>query len=150
MPLSTTSRRACFPTATAHQRTRPRHTRSSRAFDAGDFVVWNGASDKTIFGLAETNFAFRAWHDWCHWRGQYPFTIVGEINACTMMQSHVALLAGNSPRAQYWSQLLEAEIIGHSIYHFVNGCFPDDQYEFSIGYLAGKYRQNVFDLAAIA
>lgn len=45
----------------------------------GIFVVWSGASEHTIFGDPEINYAFRAWHDWCHWRRKSDFSPSGEI-----------------------------------------------------------------------
>ena len=55
----------------------------------GIIVVWSGASEHTIFGDPEINYAFRAWHDWCHWRGGRDFSPAGEIAASRMQCAHL-------------------------------------------------------------
>ncbi|MBZ0227979.1 MAG: hypothetical protein K8F58_05935 [Bauldia sp.] len=38
--------------------------------DAGQrMVVYAGGCDHTIYADREINYAFRAWHDWCHYAG---------------------------------------------------------------------------------
>lgn len=53
--------------------------------DAGKrMVVWSGGSNHTIYGCPEVNWSFRAWHDWCHWRGGHDTTLEGELACCDM------------------------------------------------------------------
>lgn len=53
--------------------------------DAGRrMLVWSGASDYTVFGCCEVNWAYRAWHDWCHWQGAHLFTLEGEEATANM------------------------------------------------------------------
>lgn len=53
--------------------------------DAGKtLVVAQEGSAQTIFGDPRINYAFRAWHDWCHWSGGFDFSLQGETNTCMM------------------------------------------------------------------
>lgn len=82
----------------------------------GIIVVWSGASEHTIFGDPEINYAFRAWHDWCHWRGGHDFSPEGESAASRMQCAHLAALYGETPRTRRWCKTIEAEIIGQMRY----------------------------------
>src|SRR5208282_1357378 len=62
----------------------------------GRMVVYSGGSERTIYGDPEVNFAFRAWHDWCHWRGRHDFSQEGERVACAMQSEHLVTLYGES------------------------------------------------------
>lgn len=97
----------------------------------GRMRVWSGASDQTIFGCTETNWAFRAWHDWTHWRYQYPFTPVGEAATCAMQQSHLITLYGEEA-SRVWRIMLDIEINGQIRYAASNGDFPSDQHAFMV------------------
>ena len=55
-------------------------------------LVSNQHCENNIFGCAETNMALRAWHDWCHWKGQFGFTLQGEIEAFEMQIEHLKTL----------------------------------------------------------
>jgi hypothetical protein len=102
----------------------------------GIIAVWNGASEHTIFGDPEVNYAFRAWHDWCHWRGRHFFTPEGERAATLMQCDQLVTLYGDTPRTRYWHRIIEAEIIGQTSYREMYGEFPVDQYAFVVDYLA--------------
>ena len=102
----------------------------------GRMLVWDGASDATIFGDDETNFAFRAWHDWCHLFGGFTFDLAGETLAMQMQQRHIRTLYGNGAQTDRWCKLLEAEIVGQARYHAATGAFPADQVAFTRQYLA--------------
>lgn len=50
-------------------------------FESGRrFVVYEGGSENTIFGDPAVNHHFRAWHDWCHWKGRHDFSMGGVSN----------------------------------------------------------------------
>ncbi len=105
--------------------------------DAGRrMLVYSGGSQRTIYGDPEVNFAFRAWHDWCHWRGRYDFSYEGERAACTMQGDHLVALYGESSQTRRWLRILEAEIIGQRDYFDRHGIFPEDQRAFAENYLA--------------
>lgn len=63
----------------------------------GRMLVYSGGSEQTIYGDPEVNFAFRAWHDWCHWQGRYDFSHEGEHAACAMQGEHLVTVYGESP-----------------------------------------------------
>jgi len=101
-------------------------------------VVWSGASDATIFGDPEVNYAFRAWHDWCHWHGRLPFTFEGEQRVCEMHCAQLLSLYGDSDKTRRWCRIVEAEIIGQRLHFDRFGHFPSDQYDFVVAYLNGQ------------
>lgn len=105
--------------------------------DAGNrMVVACEGSNQTIFGDPKVNFAFRAWHDWCHWQGGFDFSLDGESSACGMQLSHLHCCYQTHPKVQYWSKLLSAEVVGQRQYFERHGCFVRDQRAFATAYLA--------------
>lgn len=101
----------------------------------GRIQVWNGASDQTIFGDAEINYAFRAWHDWSHWRGQHAFTPRGEAAVARMQVTHIRALYGRGRVARKLARMVRAEVIGQIRHHLRHGAFPEDQASFAATYL---------------
>jgi hypothetical protein len=104
----------------------------------GRICVWNGASDRTIFGSgnAEINYAFRAWHDWSHWRYSLDFTRDGEYAVAHRQMDHMIALYGIDA-AQPFCHLIACEVIGQFDYREAYGDFPADQMEFARGWLIG-------------
>ena len=98
--------------------------------------VWNGASERTIFADPETNYAFRAWHDWCHLAGGFEFTPEGEAAAVALQQEHIRTLYGETEQAKYWVRILDAEVNGQLQYAAEHGDFPADQFSFVKEYLS--------------
>ena len=45
----------------------------------GKMTVFGGGCEDTIYASQDVNQAFRAWHDLCHWRAGYDFSLQGEI-----------------------------------------------------------------------
>jgi hypothetical protein len=101
----------------------------------GIIVVWSGASEHTIFGHPGINYAFRAWHDWCHWRGGHDFSPSGEIAVAHMQREQLIALYGDTPRTRRWCKIIEAEIIGQIGYREQHSEFPVNQYAFVVDYL---------------
>ena len=99
-------------------------------------LVWDGASDKTIFACPETNYAFRAWHDWLHWKLGADFTPQGERVVMLAMQAQVVSLYGRSGDSRRWFAILEAEVLGQLEYKEDHGGFPEDQREVTKRYLS--------------
>lgn len=111
------------------------------AFNAHDYVVYSGHSDQTIFGDEEHNWAFRAWHDWHHWRGQLAFDMDGETEACKRQCADIVKVYGVSSQTARWCSMLWAEVVGQLEYaarH--NGAFPTDQKAFVTDYLDNRAR----------
>jgi hypothetical protein len=92
----------------------------------GRLVVWSGESDRTIWGSAENNYMFRAWHDSLHLQHLFPFTLQGE--------SRVAELQANSVNSEL-GKIVLAEVIGQAAHFERYGHFPIDQIEFVRQYL---------------
>jgi hypothetical protein len=101
----------------------------------GRMLVYAGGSERTIYGDPEVNFAFRAWHDWCHWRGRFDFSHEGERAACAMQGDHLVTIYGESSQTRRWRCILQAEIIGQREYFDRHGVFPEDQRAFVAAYL---------------
>src|SRR6266436_6008855 len=74
--------------------------------------VWSGNSENTIYADKEVNYAFRAWHDWCHYNGRHAFTVVGERAVFEMQKLHLLLLYGDCAQTRRWIAILRAEVIG--------------------------------------
>jgi hypothetical protein len=101
--------------------------------------VWSGGSENTIYADKQVNWAFRAWHDWCHYHGRHAFTVVGERAVFEMQKLHLLLLYGNCPQTRRWLEILRAEVIGQQKYFYQHGHYPDDQRAFVEDYLNGSY-----------
>lgn len=105
----------------------------SHVSSTGRMLVYSGGSEKTIYDDSEVNYAFRAWHDWCHLKGGFDTVSDGESAACMMQQQHLFQIYGDASRK--WSRILDAEIIGQALYHDHHRSFPDDQRAFVEVYL---------------
>ena len=107
--------------------------------DAGRrMLVYSGGAEQTIYGDPEVNYAFRAWHDWCHWRGRHDFSLEGERATCAMQRAHLVALYGESPQTHRWRRILQAEVIGQREHFDRHGVFPDDQRAFVESYLRSE------------
>lgn len=107
-----------------------------RVGKTGKMVVWSGASDKTIFGSPEANYAFRAWHDICHLRGMHRFTPEGELATLKEQIADVRRFIGAGPKADRIATLLHEEIAGQLGYAKNHGGnFPVNQRAFAEAYL---------------
>lgn len=99
--------------------------------DRGErLIVYSGGSDMTIFAEPEVNYAFRAWHDWCHWKGQHLFTLFGEIGVYRMQQEQLIAKYGDTPQVRGWCKLLYAEVLGQFLYYYHHKDYIDNQKEF--------------------
>ncbi len=99
------------------------------------YVVYSGGSEQTIFGDPDVNYHFRAWHDWCHWRGGYDFSMQGEYNTLKLQCQHLTQIYGNNAQTRRWRRILFAEVIGQKIFQQLNGHFPENQRRFVDDYL---------------
>ena len=108
----------------------------------GRMLVYSGASDATIFGDREHNYAFRAWHDWHHWKRQLPFTPEGEREVARHQENDLYRVYGQPRteeeqlRRRTHARLIDCEINGQIKYaQNHNGEFPKDQIAFARMYL---------------
>ena len=106
-------------------------------------VVYAGASEQTIYEDREVNYAFRAWHDWCHWRGGHRFNRQGEHAVYEMQCRHLVHFYDDSTRTRRWFDILYAEIIGQQIYFEQRRQFPVDQRAFVEQFLAGLAHEQI-------
>jgi hypothetical protein len=104
----------------------------------GRMTVYAGGSERTIYRDREVNYAFRAWHDWCHWRGGHDFTCAGERAVYEMQCAQLVLLYGDCESTRRWRHILYAEIIGQQAYFDRHGIFPVDQRAFVESFLSER------------
>lgn len=105
--------------------------------DAGQpLLVASEGSDKTIFGDPAVNIAFRAWHDWCHWWGDFDFSLAGEMATCSMQIEQLRSFYGVKESTNRWADLLVAEIVGQRRYYELHGLYITNQRAFARAYLA--------------
>jgi hypothetical protein len=102
----------------------------------GRMCVWSGGSTNTIYEDAKVNYAFRAWHDLCHWWGAFPFTVDGEIETCEMQCRQLVHFYGDNDVTRSWCAVLRAEVIGQAEYFERHKRFPDNQTAFVTAYMA--------------
>jgi hypothetical protein len=103
--------------------------------DGKRMLVYKGGSDRTIYGDPEVNWCFRAWHDWCHWRGEHDLTHDGEQAVCAMQNQHLLALYGSGETLDRFCKIIDAEVIGQAEYYRYHKRFPDDQHGFVKAYL---------------
>ncbi len=107
--------------------------------DAGKtFTAAREGSEHTIFGNPKINYAFRAWHDWCHWTGEFDFSLSGECATCSLQIEHLRSFYGVNDRTDYWARLLIAEVIGQRRYFEKYQCYITDQRAFARAYLVDR------------
>ena len=100
-------------------------------------AVYDGGSDYTIFGDPQVNYAFRAWHDWQHWKYRLPFTPAGAAKACLLQINDLWVEYGPSRRMERWARIIDAEVNGQLQYAAAHANqFPNDQSAFVRAYLA--------------
>lgn len=89
---------------------------------ATGLVVWSGASDRTIFGDARVNWAFRALHDALHLKTGIGFTPAEEIYLGRMQASQYSGLLAD---------LVYIEVAGQAEHYLKTGQFVADQIKFT-------------------
>lgn len=95
--------------------------------------VWAGASDNTIFGDAEVNLAFRAWHDWTHYTYKHDFSFEGECMTAEAMKADLLKIYPGASKV--WLALIDAEVAGQAGEYQKTGEFVQDQRSYALGYL---------------
>ncbi len=108
---------------------------TSHVRKTGRMLVWNGASENTIFADPEVNYAFRAWHDWQHLMYQFPFTLEGERAAAEAQIAQLSRLYDGAALARF-ARLVLCEVVGQAEYKERTGDFPTDQVAFARDWLA--------------
>src|SRR4051794_1017008 len=79
--------------------------------------VYNGGCENTIYAYPYVNYAFRAWHDPCHYSGKHNFSLKGEQETCLMQCSQLRRLYGDNGNIRHWANLLDADIVGVCRYY---------------------------------
>lgn len=104
--------------------------------DAGKrLVVYSGGCEGTIYVDPAVNHAFRAWHDFSHWKGGHDFSVEGECGVFEMQRRHLLDVYGESPETRRWIEILRAEVIGQRLFYEYYKRYVDDQRGFIEAYL---------------
>jgi hypothetical protein len=94
-------------------------------------IVYAGASDRTIYGDPQVNWAFRAWHDNVHKATGLGFDLAGEV---AVARIQCAAIPDARDRALLW-----ADIVGQTLYFARFGIFPADQRGFVTEFALGDH-----------
>ena len=89
--------------------------------------VWNGASETSIYGSDEVNWAYRAWHDRLHLVLGADFSPEGERAVALAHRAIVGRLLPECPEA---AEAIWADSEGQNLYFRRHGRFPDNQAAF--------------------
>jgi hypothetical protein len=100
----------------------------------GRITIDSVNSDNTIYGSSTINIMSRAWHDWAHLQGGFGFSVEGETSACQLQCKQIRELAPVD-QADHLCALLEAEVVGQSIYYQRHRRFLQRQREFVVAYM---------------
>jgi hypothetical protein len=104
--------------------------------DAGKcLVVYDGGCEGTIYADPAVNHAFRAWHDWSHWKGEHDFSVAGECSVFNMQRRHLLDTYGDTPETRRWCEILQAEVVGQRLFYELYKRFIDDQRGFIESYM---------------
>lgn len=98
----------------------------------GRLTVWREASGQTVFADEETNYAFRAWHDYRHVMGGYEMTPAGERATAEAQVRDLVKLYGTGPDVIHMAQMLLTEVVGQLEHEIITGSFPEDQRAFAV------------------
>jgi len=77
----------------------------------GRMVVWSGGPKSLVFEDREVQYAFRAWHNVCHWRGNLRFTTTGELGTLAMHRRHLIAIYDDTEQLRRWCAMIEPEIV---------------------------------------
>lgn len=99
-------------------------------------IVYSGGSDHTIYADKRVNYAFRAWHDYCHWKGKVPLTMAGEVETFELQCRQLYDMFGFDGQTIRWRNMLHAEVVGQAQYFERYRRFPSNQRMFVEHYLA--------------
>lgn len=95
----------------------------------GRLAVSGDNCEGTAFGDVEVNLAFRAWHDWTHWRYQLPFTLSGETATAHMQVQALKDVGLWNP---FREAFILAEVVDQAQHYADTGAFPKDQFKMTL------------------
>lgn len=103
---------------------------------AAPLPVWEGGSDRTIYGLAEANYAFRYLHDLVHCITGYGMETDGELRVHTRL-AKVLGVEVYTPVMGLEDRLYWIDTAGQTyLAEYTGGKFTDDQFQFALDVLA--------------
>jgi hypothetical protein len=100
-------------------------------FNSTGLVIWNGASDSTIFQDPKINYKFRALHDLLHLQTRIGFSPSEEIELGRIQ-------ANQFEGSDLMRELVYCEVALQAEYYQKHGKFVENQIEFTINYLTSK------------
>ena len=106
--------------------------------DHGYYEVYNGGCDHTIYDDPQTNYAFRAWHDYHHVTKNLDFTPLNEMKVVLLQIQDIYNLFGVNDKTIEIANIIYADGIGQVEYFEKYNDFPIDQKAFVNDYLITK------------
>lgn len=88
------------------------------------FLVWNGASETSVYNGCRVNYLFRAWHDLLHIELEAQFDEEGEYRCANYQCSHSSL-------TDLERQIIWIDIVDQFRFEKLTGEFPVDQKKFA-------------------
>ena len=104
----------------------------------GRVLVSNEASDHTIYGDNEVNYAFRAWHDYHHLTMNKDFSPASEVDVVLKQCDDLHIIYGHSARIEEIIKFIVADGIGQVEYFTQYSSFPHDQKAFVLAYIQDR------------
>ena len=95
-------------------------------FQASSLIIWSGASENTIWGSTQGNWAFRAIHDALHLKSGLGFSVDEEIE---LGRRQASMYSG------LMADLVYCEIAGQALHYKTTGKFVQDQVKFTKEFL---------------
>lgn len=114
------------------------HTMRAETLARGRLTVWRGGSENTIFGCAETNYCFRAWHDWTHIHHDFDFTLQGEFNTALSQIDQLRALYPGHDRLDAWCAMVWIDVAAQALFYHRHGSFIQNQRGFALHHLANR------------
>lgn len=106
----------------------------------GDMIVTNSRPRTTVFGSFEKLIAFRAWHDWIHWKYVGEFTLPGELMVGHVHVGGLVEKLGFTREAQEMGALALIQVYQQNVYFFdTHELRVEDERRFALLYFSGWY-----------
>lgn len=103
-------------------------------FNSPSLVIWNGASDKTVFQDPSVNYAFRALHDKLHLETGLDFSVESEIE--------LGRIQASKYNSDLMAELIYAEVVLQAEYYKETGTFVKNQVDFTMSHLNKFFKFN--------
>lgn len=106
----------------------------------GDMIVTNSVPKTAVFGDFATLVAFRAWHDWLHWKYVGEFTLPGELMVGHVHVGGLVAELGFTDEVQAMGALALIQVYQQNVYFFdTHEVRVEDERRFAMAFFSGWY-----------